>query len=117
MPLQFLAAREQITQLSLPDALKYAAVGMAVVMGILAALCVFIFVISRGVVWAERRKKAGAILDALPEPAPPPAPYVPQVSLIDTDEGTAAVLMAIVADQSGLPLDRLKFETIKLVEE
>ncbi|MDR0532257.1 MAG: OadG family protein [Oscillospiraceae bacterium] len=117
MPSQFLAARAQITSLDWAGALKYAVVGMAVVMSILALLSVLIVALSKSIIWAERRKKPGTAAEPLPEPAAPPAPYVPQVSLFDTDEETAAVLMAIVAEQSGIPLEHLKFESIKLAEE
>jgi len=37
--------------------------------------------------------------------------------LKNTDEKTAAMLMAIVADEAGLPLERLIFRSIKLVSE
>ena len=33
------------------------------------------------------------------------------------DEKTAAVIMAIVSDKSGIPLNRLKFNTIKCLED
>lgn len=39
------------------------------------------------------------------------------VELIETDEKTAAVIMAIVSDKSGIPLNRLAFKSIKLVED
>jgi len=36
--------------------------------------------------------------------------------LKDVDEATTAMLMAIVADESGIPLERLIFRSIKLVK-
>ncbi len=39
------------------------------------------------------------------------------LKLIDTDEKTAAIIMAIVSDQTGIPLSRLIFKSIKLIED
>ena len=38
------------------------------------------------------------------------------LNLYKTDEKTAAVIMAIVSKESGVPLNRLKFNSIKLIE-
>ena len=40
-----------------------------------------------------------------------------ELELVGTDEKTAAVIMAIVSDKSGIPLNRLSFKSIKLVED
>jgi len=37
--------------------------------------------------------------------------------LKDVDEATAAMIMAIVSDESGIPLERLIFRSIKLIEQ
>ncbi len=39
------------------------------------------------------------------------------LELVNTDEKTAAVIMAIVSDKSGIPLNRLAFKSIKLLED
>ena len=39
------------------------------------------------------------------------------IDLVNVDEKTAAIIMAIVSDKSGIPLNRLSFKSIKLVEE
>ena len=39
------------------------------------------------------------------------------LKLKDCDEKTAAMIMAIVADDSGIPLEELVFKSIKLVEK
>lgn len=41
----------------------------------------------------------------------------PQIDLIDVDEKSAAVIMAIVSNESKIPLDHLKFNYIKLIKE
>ena len=38
------------------------------------------------------------------------------LTLKDVDEAAAAMIMAIVADESGIPLERLVFRSIKLVK-
>ena len=39
------------------------------------------------------------------------------LDLIDTDEKTAAVIMALVSNKSGIPLNRLSFKSIRLMED
>ncbi len=45
-----------------------------------------------------------------------PASYTGPV-LTGVEEKEAAVIMAIVSDKTGIPLERLKFESIKLMED
>ena len=108
-----------ITQLTLSEAILYAAVGITVVMTILALLAALVWAMSKIIAAAESKRKAVEVLAELIEETPEAAaaPQVPQVALIDTDEATAAVLMAIVAERSGIPLNRLAFQTIRLLEE
>ena len=40
-----------------------------------------------------------------------------ELELVETDEKTAAVIMAIVSNQSGIPLNRLSFKSIRLMED
>ena len=50
-------------------------------------------------------------------PAAPPAPgSAGELKLYGTDEKTAAMLMAIVADELKTPLNELRFKSIKEVE-
>ena len=46
-----------------------------------------------------------------------PAASSGDLELIGTDEKTAAVIMAIVSDKSGIPLNRLQFKSITLMED
>ena len=39
------------------------------------------------------------------------------VQLVGVDEPTAAVIMAIVSNESGIPLNRLSFKSIKITED
>ena len=70
-----------------------------------------------------RRKvqEIDAALGTAPAPGAPEAPArEPEapggVTVYDVDDETAAVLMAIVSDRSGIPLERLKFKSIRPVE-
>ncbi len=40
-----------------------------------------------------------------------------ELELIETDEKTAAVIMALVSYKSGIPLNRLSFKSIRLMED
>ncbi len=40
-----------------------------------------------------------------------------ELDLVDTDEKTAAVIMALVSYKSGIPLNRLSFKSIRLMED
>ena len=61
---------------------------------------------------------------AAPAEAAPAAPAAPEevfssgsLKLKNCDEKTVAMIMAIVADDSGIPLEELVFKSIKLVEK
>lgn len=40
-----------------------------------------------------------------------------KLDLVNVDDKTAAVIMAIVSNESGIPLNRLQFNSIKKIEE
>jgi Na+-transporting methylmalonyl-CoA/oxaloacetate decarboxylase gamma subunit len=71
--------------------------------------------------------KIGSKKEKKAEPAPAATPAAPAASeevfssgslkLKNCDEKTAAMIMAIVADDSGIPLEELVFKSIKLVEK
>ena len=68
--------------------------------------------------------KAFAIMAMCAEPAPvsaPPKKLAPgtagEVKLYDTDPRTAAMLMAIVADELKTPINELRFISIREIKE
>lgn len=61
------------------------------------------------VIEAPAVKSAGAPVTAAVNQAEP--------ELVGTDEKTAAVIMAIVSHKTGIPLNRLKFKSIRLMED
>lgn len=112
-------------KMPLTDALATSLIGITTVICILAVIAVLIILVSKVI-----RAVEGVATKKAPEaPAPAAAPTAPagapmpagmnqgELELINTDEKTAAVIMAIVSDKSGIPLNRLSFKSIKLVED
>ena len=103
--------------MNVSTALIIAASGFIVVFLMLAALWGAIVVVSK-VLNAILPKAKPAPAAAAPAPAPAtPAPaggmYGGEVALIDVDEKTAACIMAIVSNETGIPLSELIFKKIK----
>lgn len=100
-----------------------ALVGILIVLVELSILAVLIQGISKIVRALEGAvsKKPAAPAAAAPAPAAAPvaAPAAPSagVQLVGVDEPTAAVIMAIVSNESGIPLNRLSFKSIKITED
>ncbi len=68
---------------------------------------------------AEPVKTASAAQAPVAAPAAVNAPGTSSgdLELVGVDEKTAAVIMAIVSDKSGIPLNRLQFKSITLTED
>lgn len=100
-----------------------ALVGIVIVLvelGILAVLIQGISKIVRALEGAvSKRSAAPAAAAPAPAAAPAVAPAAPSagVQLVGVDEPTAAVIMAIVSNESGIPLNRLSFKSIKITED
>ncbi len=111
------------------DALLYSLTGILVVFFALVLLMCIILIMraisdraGKNAAPAEEEKAVPA--DAVPEPAtaPAPAPVLApgsagELKLYDTDPRTAAMLMAIVADELKVPLNQLRFLSICEVKE
>ena len=99
-----------------------AVLGYAVVFIGLILLMIAIFVMGR-IMRSRSAAAAPAAPAAAPAPAPvPAAPAAPpapgsagELKLYNTDDRTAAMLMAIVADELQTPLNELRFKSIKEV--
>lgn len=109
-------------------ALQVSLFGILMVFLLLIILAVLIMIISRVVRLGEniaaKKGKKNADSDA-PAPAQQaaaagtPLPGTQSQSTLDldgVDEPTAAVIMAIVSDESGVPLNRLLFKSIKKID-
>ena len=105
------------------EALVYALLGYAVVFFGIALLMAVVIIM--GKIFIARDRKAAAAKAAAPAAAAPavaeaPKPVAPgsagQLKLHDVEPKTAAMIMAIVADKMGKPLNELRFISIKEVK-
>lgn len=135
MDLSVLAAE---SGMSVGEAFSISSTGMIVVLIVLIVLAVLVLLISKGVRAAQGKgqqseEEATAVpttpvsvaQSAAPAPAAPVVNGVPlpenqsagQLELYDCDEKSAAVIMAIISNESGIPLNHLEFKSIKAIEE
>lgn len=103
----------------LSEGFLYALIGFVLVLVVLVVLMGFIYLLSYIVRKFDGRKKKAAdvsapVADAEPELAPGSSG---SVKLYNVDDRTAAMVMAIVADEMHTPLNELKFISIKEVTE
>lgn len=109
-------------KLDIADAGIAAVLGYAVVFfGLILLMCVV--VIMGKAMASSREKKAETPAPAAAAPAAPAAPSAPpapgsagEVKLFDVPDKEAAMIMAIVADKMGKPLNELRFKSIKEVK-
>jgi sodium pump decarboxylase gamma subunit len=101
------------------DAVITAILGYGVVfVGLVLLMCAIILM---GKVMTAKKAAPAAASTAAPTPAPkaelPAAPgSAGEVALYDVPDKDAAMLMAIVADKMGKPLNELRFKSIKEVK-
>ena len=104
------------------DAGVLALLGYAVVFFGLILLMIVITVMGKLFVAAAAKKQAAAAAPEVPAVPVPEAPKATapgtagQLKLHDVEPKTAAMLMAIVADKLGKPLNELRFISIKEVK-
>ena len=106
-----------LDNIGIMDAALVAVLGYGVVFfGLILLMCVIIIM---GKAFMAKDKKAASVAAAAPAAAPAPveAPAAPgtagQLKLHDVEPRTAAMIMAIVADKMGKPLNELRFISIK----
>ena len=105
------------------EALVYALLGYAVVFFGICLLMAVVIIMGK-IFIAKDKKAAAAKAAAAPAPAAAPAeapkPTAPgsagELKLHDVEPKTAAMIMAIVADKMGKPLNELRFISIKEVK-
>ena len=121
-----LAAAPDLENISIANAAIVAVLGYAVVF--FGLILLMMVVIGMGKIFIAKDKKAAAKADAakaaIPTPVVPVVDAAPaaqdlapgtagQLKLYDTPPKTAAMIMAIVADKMGKPLNELRFISIK----
>ena len=111
-------------QMSTPDMLMNAGIVILVVFGVLFIMYVLISLAGKILASAtkgEKKPEAKPAVAAAPAAAQPAAAEEEfssgTLKLKGCDEKTAAMIMAIVADDTGIPLSELVFKSIKLVEK
>ena len=100
-------------ELSLTAVLGYGVVFLGLILLMIVVTIV-------GAIFTAKTKKvaAPAPVEETPAPAAPEAPgSAGQLKLYDVPPKTAAMIMAIVANQMGKPLNELRFISIKEVKE
>lgn len=114
--------RGEVVMQQLPTAIT----GFIVVIAMLAIIAVTILVFSKIMALVSNKKPVespaaatpAAVSAAAPAGSPLPADTsAGSLDLVDVDEKTAAVIMAIVSKESGIPLNRLAFKSIKKTED
>ena len=109
-----------LTGLSVANAGLIALLGYAVVFFGLILLMVVITITGKCFVAAENKKRAAAPAPVAAPVVEAPKPTAPgsagDLKLYNVEPRTAAMLMAIVADKMGKPLNELRFISIREVE-
>ena len=108
-----------LINISIPNAGVIALLGYLVVFLGLVMLMVVVMVMGRIMV-ARAKKAQAAPVEASPVETVPKAEApgtAGELKLYDTDPRDAAMIMAIVADTLGKPLNQLRFISIKEVKE
>ena len=109
-----------LVNISIPNAGIIALLGYLVVFLGLVMLMVVVMVMSRIMVARARKAQAAAAVEAAPVETAPKAEApgtAGELKLYDTDPRDAAMIMAIVADTLGKPLNQLRFISIKEVKD
>lgn len=106
------------------EQLPTAVTGFIVVIAMLSIIAIAILIFSKIMASLTGKKSAEAAPVAAPAAAAAPAgtplpanTSAGKLDLVDVDEKTAAVIMAIVSKESGIPLNRLSFKSIKRTED
>lgn len=109
-----------LINISVGDAAMTALLGYAVVfIGIIMLMILVMFV---GDLMFKSAKRKAAKAPAAAAPAAPAAPAAApgtagELKLYDTDPRDAAMVMAIVADKIGKPINELRFKSIREVKD
>ena len=109
-----------LVNISIPNAGIIALLGYLVVFLGLVMLMMVVMVMCRIMVARARKAQAAVVAEAAPVEAAPvdEAPGTAgELKLYDTDPRDAAMIMAIVADTLGKPLNQLRFISIKEVKD
>ena len=117
-------AVERGQHLTIAEMFMNAGIVILVVFGVLLLMYILISLsgkIIQGITKVGAKEEPAKAAPAAAAPAAPAAPEEVfssgSLKLKNCDEKTAAMIMAIVADDTGIPLNELVFKSIKLVEK
>ena len=109
-----------LDHIGIADSGIVALLGYAVVFFGLILLMVVVMIIGKCFMASENKKKAAAPVAAPAQAAPVQKPVAPgsagDLKLYNVEPRTAAMLMAIVADKMGKPINELRFISVREVE-
>lgn len=114
---------DDLVNISIGNAGVIALLGYLVVFLGLVLLMAVIMIMGKIMVAKAKKAQAAAAAEAPAAPAPAPVPKEPapgtagELKLYDTDPRDAAMIMAIVADTLGKPLNELRFKSIREVKD
>ena len=107
-----------LTDITLGQAGLYALLGYAIVFFGLILLMLVVILIGKCFTAGAKKPQPRQETPAAPAAEPATAPGTAgQLKLYNVDPKTAAILMAIVADKMGKPINELRFLSIKEVSE
>lgn len=109
-----------LVNISIPNAGIIALLGYLVVFLGLVMLMAVVMVMGKIMVARAKKAQAAAAVEVAPVEAAPVAEApgtAGELKLYDTDPRDAAMIMAIVADTLGKPLNQLRFISIKEVKD
>ncbi len=104
--------------MSVLDSLTVDVFGLSIVFAVLVALSLVIKLITRIVSRVQKNdsETQKTLQEAPPKPADQTQYADGELKLYDVDEKTAALIMAIVSDESDIPLPQLQFKSIRLMK-
>ena len=109
--------------MGIADAGIAAVLGYAVVFFGLILLMAVVIIMGKAMAGTNKKAEAPSAASPAAAPAAPAAPSAPpapgsagEVKLFDVPDKEAAMIMAIVADKMGKPLNELRFKSIKEVK-
>lgn len=106
-----------LSNITLSDANFYALLGYAVVFFGLILLMIVVILLGKAFIAQAKKETAAPIVTLVERPASVAPGSAGGVKLHNVEPRTAAMLMAIVADKMGKPINELRFISIKEVEQ
>ena len=103
--------------ISVGDATLAAVLGYAVVFLGLILLMIVVTVLGKALSKKAKKAAPAPVAEAAPVAVPAASGTAGEVKLFDVPDRTAAMIMAIVAEQTGRPLNELRFKSIQEVKE